>query len=99
MSSRYSFFDTVWNYDLSHEQKGLIKQGVGDLFKTEKDIYYQIPLEFKYRPDLIANKFYGNPKLSWVLTYVNEFKSSPEDYDTDIVIRIPYIERVNELIG
>lgn len=97
--SRYKFFDTIFNEDINHNQKGLMTTPIGDLFKTENDTYYKIPIEYQYRPDLIAYKFYGNSKLSWILTYVNEFSNSPEDYDTDVVIRIPYIERVNDLIG
>ena len=57
--SRYKFFDTVWNDDISHNQKGMQPDDFDELFQTENDILYPIPLEHRYRPDSIAKKFYG----------------------------------------
>jgi hypothetical protein len=47
---------------------------------------------------LISQRFYGEPKLYWVLVFVNDFGNSPEDFDEGAVIRIPYYNKVIELI-
>ena len=96
--SRYKFFDNAWNDDLNHYQKGMPTTNIGELFQTQKDIIYTIPLEYQYRPDLIAKKFFGNAKLYWVLAYVNEMSDCPEGFYTGRIIRIPTYERILELV-
>jgi hypothetical protein len=95
---RYSFFETVWNDSLAHTQKGMIREDMVELLKTDKDIIYTIPMEHEYRPDLIAEKFFGNPKLYWVLVYINNFSNCPEDFSANTSIRIPRYERIMELL-
>jgi len=97
-NSRYRYYDTIWSDEINHKQKGMVTTNIGELFKTDSDILYSIPLKYQYRPDLIANKFFGNPKLFWILVFVNNFANCPEDFETDTVIRIPKYERVLELI-
>lgn len=97
-NSRYFFFDTVWNDDLNHSQKGFPSVKIGETFTGEGDILYTIPIEQQYRPDLIASKFYGNSKLYWILVYANNFANCPEDFETGVIIRVPKYERVIGLI-
>ena len=97
-TSRYKFYDDVWNDDINHYQKGIQSQNMTDLLIGEGDILYTIPIEHVYRPDLIAKKFFGNPKLYWVLVFANNFANSPEDFEQGITIRIPRYERVLELL-
>jgi hypothetical protein len=97
--SRYKFFDTIWNEDIKHTQKGMMSFNIADILKSEEDLYYKIPLEYRYRPDLIAKKFFGDPKLSWILIYCNGFNNSPEDFENDITIRVPNINKIMDLIG
>jgi hypothetical protein len=97
-SDRYRFFETVWNDSLMHNQKGMVRDDIATLFKTDKDIIYTIPIEHAYRPDLIADKFFGNSKLYWVLVYINNFSNCPEDFAANTSIRIPRYERVMELL-
>jgi len=98
MQSRYKFFDTVYNTDLAHTQKGFPTNSLKETFSYSDDLAYQIPIEFKFRPDLIASKFYRNSKLFWILVYANEFHNSPEDFDINVVIRVPRYERIVGLL-
>lgn len=96
--SRFKFFENAWNSTLVHWQKGFPTQNMQELFSADDDISYGVPMEYRYRPDLIANKFYRNPKLSWVLIYANGFYNSPEDFDVGAIIRIPKFERIMGLL-
>ena len=35
------------------------------------DVYYEVPLVYQYRPDLLAYDLYGDPKLWWVFAARN----------------------------
>lgn len=96
--SRYRFFYDVFNEDENHSQKGLMEQDIKALFSDATDIIYSIPIEEEYRPDLIAKRFYGNPKLFWVIVYANSISDSPEGFYATRTIRVPRYEKVNELI-
>ena len=98
MDSRYKFFNTVWNSELQANFKGLPTEDLFSLFDNVNNTQYTIPKEFQYRPDLIANLFYGDPKLFWVLVYANHFNNSPEDFETGAIILIPSYQRVVELL-
>jgi hypothetical protein len=97
-SDRYKFFEEVWSDDYMHTQRGMIRDDMQQLLTTDYDIIYTIPQEHEYRPDLIAEKFFGNPKLYWVLVYINNFANCPEDFTANTSIRIPRYERVVELL-
>ena len=98
-ASRYErFFDNVWNEDINHHQKGLIKENTKQSLTFNDDVLYEIPLKYQYRPDRIAASFYGNPKLYWILVYANEISDSPSGFYTGRRIRVPRIERVLEVI-
>ena len=96
--SRYKFYDTVFNVDYQHEAKGFPSENIGDLFKSSNDILYTIPIEEQYRPDLIAKRFFGDPTLSWILIFINNFANSPEDFISQIIIRVPRFETVIGLV-
>lgn len=90
--TRYKFFDG------EIKSQGFIRNDIKDLLSSNKDILYKIPKSEEYRPDLIANRFYGEPKLFWVLIYVNDFSNSPEDFEVNKTIRVPHYSRVMEII-
>lgn len=96
--SRYKFFEEVWNSDIVHLQKGFPVSNLTDLFSGTDDISYSIPLEHQYRPDLIAQKFYGDPKLYWVLVYANNVRYCPDYFDTGTIMKIPKYERIRALV-
>lgn len=90
--SRYNFFDG------DKKIESILNPELLQALKTDRDVLYKIPKEEEYRPDLIANRFYGDPRLFWVLVYANNFANSPEDFIVDKTIRIPYHGRVMELV-
>jgi len=90
--SRYKFFKG------ERKIKSIIDQNLYTLLRTNRDIWYKIPKEEEYRPDLIAQRFYGDPKLFWILVYANKFGNSPEDFYVDRTIRVTNYNRVMEII-
>jgi hypothetical protein len=98
MGSRYKFFREIWNDDTKHIQKEFPENSLVETFQFDDDKQYKIPLKYRYRPDLIAMHFYGDPKLFWVLVYANNFNNTPEDFDVEVAIRVPRAERIIDLI-
>lgn len=90
--SRYKFFKG------DNKAKSIISQDIYSILNTNRDVWYKIPKSEEYRPDLIAQRFYGNPKLFWVLVYANNFGNSPEDFHVDRMIRITNHNRVMEIV-
>jgi len=98
-NSRYGkFFEDVYNADFNGIQKGYKKENMEELISFPDDIIYEIPLEFQYRPDLIARKFYGNSRLFWILIYTNKINNSPEGFTMSKRIRVPRPNRILEVI-
>ena len=97
-SSRYKFFNDVQNKATGTAFKGFPIKNFSTMFSTSKDKKYKIPAKYQYRPDLIANHFYGDPTLYWVLVYSNNINNSPEGFEIDRIITIPYIAKVVELV-
>ena len=96
--SRYKHFDTVNNAELVHKQKGFQTSNLEELFTSDDDPSYRIPLKHRFRPDLIAQHFYRNPRLFFVLVYANNFRRCPEDFTERRVIKVPRYERVISLL-
>ncbi len=42
------------------------------------DVYYQLPLVYQYRPDLLAYDLYGDASLWWVFAARNPNKLGPD---------------------
>jgi hypothetical protein len=98
MGSRYSYFKDVQDVITQHMIKGYFDIDLYNSFRFQDDSRYKIPIEHQYRPDLISYKFYRDPKLFWILVYANRFYNSPEDFETDIVIRVPRYERIIDIV-
>jgi hypothetical protein len=97
-TNRYDYFETVWNDDIQHDQKGFINNDLINNIKASSFIYYKIPLAYRYRPDLIAKKFYGSGKYHWILIYANDINDSPQGFSTDTIIKIPSPGIIGNLI-
>lgn len=97
-TSRYTFFDDVWNDDIQHTQKGFLSLNLINQLKDENSILYEIPLSEQYRPDLIANKFYGSGKYYWVLVYANDINNSPQGFEVNRRIKVPNPNIIGTLI-
>lgn len=59
--------------------------------KNNNDEYYTIESKYDRRPDLLANKLYGNSRLWWVFIKrnMNEFEDPINDFRAGKTIRIP----------
>lgn len=51
-----------------------------DIPINPNDVYYELPLVYQYRPDLLAYDLYGDPKLWWVFAARNPNKLGPDPY-------------------
>lgn len=98
MNSRYKFFETIYNDDIKHTQKGFLREDIKEILSGEDDIVFFIENEYKYRPDKIALKFYDDPKLYWILVYVNDINNSPQGFESGIYIRVPRPERIDRIL-
>lgn len=94
--SRYKIFNSLKDRE-GKNRKAFLQEDKKKLIINYKSILYKIPIGEKYRPDLIAQKFYGSFKYHWLITYANGFFNSPEDYFTDRIIKIPNPSIINEL--
>jgi hypothetical protein len=93
-NSKYKFFEDIWSTEFQHYQKGFPSTSLSMLFGNLDSISYKIPLARKYRPDLIAQDYYGDVSLYWVLIYANNFNNSPVDFYVSRIIKIPKFESV-----
>lgn len=44
------------------------------IVSNAKFIYYDVPATEENRLDLIANKFFGSPQYSWIISYFNDIE-------------------------
>ena len=56
--------------------------------KTDNDIIHTVSLSEDKRPDLVANKYYGDARLYWVILGANNLREK-EQLTKGMVIRIP----------
>ena len=97
--SRFQYFPTAWNDDIQHTQMGILDTAaLKDKLDESGSFLYTIPLAFNFRPDLIAQEFYGSGKLYWVINYINDINDSPEGFYTSRVIKIPDPKRISEMV-
>lgn len=97
-TSRFKNFEEVWNDDIQHTQKGYLDIEFVNKIKDSDSVPYTIPLSEQYRPDLIAQRFYGNGKLYWVLVYANDINDSPQGFESTRIIKVPSPEIIGTLI-
>ena len=98
MKDRYDFFYDYFDEQEKINKKGEMRIDVGQYLRNMKKIKFKITSSFQYRPDKIAYKFYGNPQLSWVLIYANNFRNGVADFISNREIQVPDPTEVNGLI-
>ena len=89
----YSKISNINNYI-----HGFLEEDFKDRISSPNDPIYTIELKYQFRPDLLAQKFYGNASLYWVLVIANSIPDSPEGFITGRRIRVPPYERVVSVI-
>lgn len=95
--SRYKFFTKIKDKKTNKNRPHNLDQSFKNKIKNYKSLLYKIPLEERYRPDLISHKFYGNQSYYWILVIANNFFNSPEDFEFKEIIKIPDPSIINEL--
>lgn len=61
--------------------------------RSRDDSYYVITNADQYRPDILAQRFYNDPRMYWVLLAANNMKTVFE-FESGINIRIPAYETI-----
>lgn len=56
--------------------------------KTDRDIIHTVTVNEEFRPDLIANKYYGDARLYWVILGANNLREKSQ-LTQGLLIRIP----------
>jgi hypothetical protein len=100
MSEYFSYFPTV-THDLTDEGKNIELTNILRRFiirssvKDRADVFYEYDVQAGDRPDTIANKYYGDSDLAWIVLHFNDivdpiFGWTIFDYDFDQYIRGKY---------
>lgn len=68
---------------------------------TVDDIPYQIDAVYNFRPDLLSNDIYENPKLWWVFSMrnPNELPDPIFDFVAGNIIMVPTLSTVKKALG
>lgn len=53
---------------------------------------FTIPRVFRFRPDLISLRFYGNYHLGWLIAHHNDFLDPIFDFKEEVTINIPDLD-------
>lgn len=61
-----------------------------EIEESDEDTVHKIEPSERYRPDLLAQEYYNNPILAWVILAANNMKTI-FDFKDGIVIRIPNV--------
>ena len=77
MSNYFSYFPTTLHDLRKTGQKTevtniLRRFKVRSALKDRTDVFYEYSIQFGDRPDVIAEKFYGNPDYAWVVLHFND---------------------------
>lgn len=70
-----------------------------ELEEAEGDVFVTITQDLTKRPDLIADKAYGNRALWWAIYEFNEVTDPMFDLQPGRILRIPKLERLLAAIG
>ena len=97
-----SFHSTYSQYKNTQVTDFYLDQWESISFETsENDEYVVVQSKYENRPDLLANDYYGTPRLWWVFSVAN--KDTIIDPIRDLVagmeIRIPPADTVRNALG
>ena len=65
-----------------------------DIPRHNTDQFYVLSSEDVARPDLLSYKFYGTPKLYWVILWLNNISDPFEGMYPGMLLRIPTYTRL-----
>lgn len=95
IDSRYAHSGTG-NTSTSGNFLGFFEQKI--ILPAEDDVLFIITHEFENRPDLIANKFFSNSQLMWVILVRNDIVNPLTDLYVGRTISIPSNTRLRSEI-
>lgn len=64
----------------------------------DDDILYTIPIDYQYRPDLVAFLLYGTTELEWVVLQYNNIVDIIEEFSAGKQIRLPNPDSVRNYV-
>lgn len=95
-SSRYS--NREIETDRSGQQFIVLRQQL-NLEPADGDIYVTLTQQLLQRPDLIADRIYGNRELWWVIYEFNNISDPLFELVLGQILRIPSAARVQEALS
>lgn len=101
-SSRLRYFDFIIDEEINRARLGLYHAGLMEELKIPEIgfLYYRVESKYEYRPDLIANRFFGAPELWWIIFEYNDDITHPfKDFYADRLIKIPDPAEVQSKLG
>jgi hypothetical protein len=70
--------------------------------RDPSDVYYEIPLVYQYRPDMLAYDLYGDSRLWWVFAARNPNRLSKDpyfDFVAGLGIYVPKLSLLKQVLG
>jgi len=89
--------DLGWTgcYDIVDNNRRVEIEDIQAIQNLDFELLY-ISQPFAGRPDLLANRIYGNPELSWILKVANNLQLW-SDFTTSLQIKVPNRRDVESL--
>lgn len=70
----------------------MLRGKIRDAVLEKTALYYQYSIKDGQRPDIVADKYYGNPKLAWAIFYANNMFHPVYDWPMDYSVFSKYLE-------
>jgi len=67
------------------------------LVNDSSDVVYVLEKKFEGRPDLLANAFYDDPYLWWVIPQYNTILDFNTEFVEGLVLRVPTLDRIKTI--
>lgn len=62
------------------------------------DVFVKVPMEFQFRPDLIADKVYGNELLYWIVAVASNMIDPIAETYIGMKLRLPSNRKILEIL-
>lgn len=97
--AKYSKFSPYYNTKENNLYLDLLK--IRPIPSESDDFLYTIESQYRYRPDLLANALYQNPKLWWVFVQRNMavLKDPIYDFEVGTKIYLPKKSNLQKIVG
>ena len=70
----------------------MLRGKIRDAVLEKTALYYQYNIKDGQRPDIVADKYYGSPKLTWAIFYANNMFHPVYDWPMDYRVFSKYLE-------